>query len=66
MTTPKRRPFDYSEIVDLIQSGFDQGGVACEFCDADLALIDTGGHVFVLEVRHDDDCPLLLAIYDKD
>ena len=34
------------------------GGVACESCDADLALGRMGDRVFVMEIQ-DDDCPVL-------
>jgi hypothetical protein len=67
MTTPsKRPPMGFTEMAALVQSGLDHGAVACESCDADLALVDTGGNVYVLEVRHDDTCPFLLARYEKD
>jgi hypothetical protein len=42
----------------LVQSGLDHGGVACESCDADLALRRMGDRVFVMEIQHDD-CPVL-------
>src|SRR6478609_9942833 len=34
------------------------GGVACESCDADLALGRMGDRVFVMEIQHDA-CPVL-------
>jgi hypothetical protein len=60
MTTPdKRPPFDFKAMAALVQSGLDHGGVACESCDADLALRRMGDRVFVMEIQHDDDCPVL-------
>jgi hypothetical protein len=59
MTTPgKKPPIDYDAEFD-----YDDDAPACELCDGILAPVDTGGNVFV---RHDDDCPVLAAIYDKD
>lgn len=34
-------------------------GSACEYCDADSELIEPSPNVFVMEIRHDDDCPEL-------
>jgi hypothetical protein len=38
--------------------------VACESCDADLALGRMGDRVFVMEIQHDD-CPVL-AYHQRD
>lgn len=60
-TTPgKKPPIDYDE------SEFDYGPVACALCDADLVFIDTGDNIGEMEIRHDADCPIMLAHYEKD
>jgi hypothetical protein len=66
MTTPKRPPMEFTEKAALVQAGLDHGAVPCGSCDADIALVDTGGNVYVMEIQHDDDCPFLLAHYEKD
>jgi hypothetical protein len=56
--TDTHRP-DFESLAASINSTLDAGLAACESCDADVALIDTGGHVYVVEIRHDEDCPVL-------
>lgn len=60
MTTPgKKPPMDYDE------SEFDYGATACMLCDATTELVDTGG-TYVMQINHDDTCPVMLALYEKD
>jgi len=36
-------------------------GSACEYCDADSELVEPHPNVVILEIRHDDDCPVLAS-----
>ncbi|OFB38366.1 hypothetical protein BA059_14800 [Mycolicibacterium sp. (ex Dasyatis americana)] len=47
------------DMAAALSSAMQQGAVACETCDADMAMVDNGGNVYTLEIRHDPDCPTL-------
>jgi hypothetical protein len=43
----------------LIENLIAAGARACEHCDAEAELVETEHQFNVLEIRHDDDCPVL-------
>ncbi len=62
MTTPaENSPIDDDEFDHY--DDFDYEDDACKLCDATWVPADSDGNIFV---RHEDDCPLLAATYDKD
>lgn len=45
--------------INTMRAMLEAGARPCDCCDADAELVDHGDRLYVLDVRHDDDCPVL-------